>query len=55
MQAEFDFSVPQFRLLFHPVLLMLAASIALVTARIWIGRGGALMALVGFLVDPRRC
>jgi hypothetical protein len=50
VQAEFDFSVPQFRLLYHPVLLMLAASIALVTARIWIGRGGALMALFGFLL-----
>ncbi len=50
VQAEFDFSVPQFRLLFHPVLLMLAASIALVTARIWIGRGGALMALFGYLL-----
>jgi hypothetical protein len=50
VQAEFDFSVPQFRLLYHPVLLMLAASIALVTARIWIGRGGALMAVFGFLL-----
>jgi hypothetical protein len=50
VQAEFDFSVPQFRLLYHPVLLMVAASIALVTARIWIGRGGALMALFGFLL-----
>ena len=42
--------MPQFRLLYHPVLLMLAASIALVTARIWIGRGGALMAVFGFLL-----
>jgi hypothetical protein len=48
-QAEFDFSVPQFRLLYHPVLLMLAASIALIAARLWIGRGGALMAVVGYL------
>ncbi len=48
-QAEFDFSVPQFRLLYHPVLLMLAASIAFVAARIWIGRGGALLALGGYL------
>ena len=50
VQAEFDFSVPQFRLLYHPVLLMLASSIALVTARIWIGRGGALMAVLGFIL-----
>jgi hypothetical protein len=48
-QAEFDFSVPQFRLLYHPVLLMLAASIALVAARLWIGRGGALLAVLGYL------
>jgi hypothetical protein len=48
-QAEFDFSVPQFRLLYHPVLLMLASSIAFVAARIWIGRGGALLALGGYL------
>jgi hypothetical protein len=48
-QAEFDFSVPQFRLLYHPVLLMVAASIALVCVRIWMGRGGALMALAGYL------
>ena len=50
VQAEFDFSVPQFRLLYHPVLLMLASSIALVTARIWIGRGGALLTLGGYLI-----
>jgi hypothetical protein len=48
-QAEFDYSVPQFRLLYHPVLLMIAASIALVCARIWLGRGGALLALGGYL------
>ncbi len=50
VQAEFDFSVPQFRLLYHPVLLMLAASVALVAARIWIGRGGALLTLGGYLI-----
>jgi hypothetical protein len=48
-QAEFDFSVPQFRLLWHPILLMLAAGIALVAARILIGKGGALMAVAVFL------
>ena len=50
VQAEFDFAVPQFRLLYHPVLLMLAASIALVAARIWMGRGGALLAVGGYLI-----
>jgi hypothetical protein len=49
-QAEFDFSVPQFQLVWHPILLMLAAGIGLVTARLMIGRGGALMAVVVFLV-----
>jgi hypothetical protein len=49
-QAEFDFSVPQFRLLWHPILLMLAAGIALVAARILIGRGGALLAVAVFLL-----
>src|SRR3954468_3943866 len=48
-QAEFDFAVPQFRLVWHPILLMLAAGIGLVTARIVIGRGGALMALAWYL------
>ena len=50
VQAEFDFAVPQFRLLYHPVLLMVASSVALVAARIWIGRGGALMAVGGYLI-----
>jgi hypothetical protein len=49
-QAEFDFSVPQFRLVWHPTLLMLAAGIGLVTARLMIGRGGALMAVAVYLV-----
>ena len=48
-QGEFDYAVPQFRLLFHPVLLMLAASIALVPARIRLGRGGALKAVLFFI------
>lgn len=49
-QAEFDFSVPQFRLLYHPILLMLTAGSALVLARIRLGRGGALKAVGLFLV-----
>ena len=48
-QGEFDYAVPQFRLLFHPVLLMLAASIALVPARIRLGRGGAIKAVLFFI------
>ena len=51
-QAEFDFGVPQYRLVFQPFLIALAAGFALVAARIWIGRGGALFA-VGFYVVVR--
>jgi hypothetical protein len=50
LQAEFDYSVPQFRLLFHPILLALAAGISLVAARMRLGRGGALKAVAFFLV-----
>jgi hypothetical protein len=48
-QGEFDFGVPQFRHVLHPILLMLAAGIGLVTARIYLGRGGALQAVAGFV------
>ncbi len=44
-QAEFDFGVPQFALALQPTLIMLAAGIGLVTARIRIGPGGAVGAL----------
>ena len=49
-QAEFDFGVPQFRFVFQPLLIMLAAGLGLVTARIWGGRGAALGAVGFFLV-----
>jgi hypothetical protein len=48
-QAEFDFNVPQFSLLLHPTLIMLAAGIGLVTARVRFGPGGALAALLVYL------
>ena len=48
-QGEFDFGVPQFRLVLHPILIMLAAGIGLVAARIYLGRGGALLAAFGFI------
>jgi hypothetical protein len=51
-QGEFDFGVPQFRLVWQPVLIALAAGIALVAARIRYGRGGALAA-VGFFIALR--
>lgn len=49
-QGEFDFGVPQFALLFHPLLLALAASVALVAARVHLGPGGALLAVAAFLL-----
>jgi hypothetical protein len=51
-QGEFDFGVPQFQLVFHPMLIAFAAGIALVTARVWGGRGAALIA-VGFFIVIR--
>jgi hypothetical protein len=60
-QAEYDFGVPQFRLLLQPVLIAAAAGIALVSARVYGGRGAALAAvayfiairgIVGVLVGP---
>src|SRR5947209_15425541 len=49
LQGEFDFGVPQFRAVYHPILVMLAAGIALVAARVRTGRGGALMSVVVFV------
>ena len=48
-QAEFDFGVPQFRDVYQPILIMLAAGIALVTTRLFAGRGGALLAVAGYI------
>lgn len=50
LQGEFDYGVPQFPLLYHPVLLMVAAGIGLVAARLVIGPGGALASVAFFLV-----
>ncbi len=49
-QGEFDFGVPQFRMVFHPLLIAFAAAFALTAARLWIGRGGALYAALFFLL-----
>jgi hypothetical protein len=48
-QAEFDFGVPQFHMAFQPILIAIAASIALIAARVWIGPGAAFGAVVFFL------
>lgn len=47
-QAEFDFGVPQFRMIFQPALIAFAASVALVVARLYAGRGGAFIAVIYF-------
>jgi hypothetical protein len=49
-QAEFDFGVPQFRLVLQPFLIAVAAAMALVAARLWIGRGGAVAAVLFYLL-----
>jgi hypothetical protein len=51
-QAEFDFGVPQFRFVFQPMLIMLAAGVGLVAVRMWAGKGTALGA-VGFFIAVR--
>src|SRR5438094_1396670 len=48
-QLEFDLGVPQWQVLYHPVLIALAASVGLVAARAAFGRGWALRAAVLFL------
>jgi hypothetical protein len=50
LQGEFDFGVPQFQMVFQPILLMIAAGVGLVTARIRMGRFGALQAVAFFLI-----
>ncbi|OBI57575.1 hypothetical protein [Mycobacterium sp. E787] len=43
-QIEFDFGVPQFRLVFQPMLIAAAAALAAVAARYTMGRGAAIIA-----------
>src|SRR4051812_23364254 len=49
-QGEFDFDVEQFRLVLSPFMIAGAAGLALVAARLFIGRGGALATVAFFLV-----
>ena len=49
-QAEFDFGIAQFRLVFEPMMIVAAAGIALVAARLYVGPGAALAAAVFFLL-----
>ena len=49
-QLEFDVGVPQWPALYQPVIIALATGIALVAARVTLGRYGALLVAVNFLV-----
>ncbi len=49
-QAEFDFGVAQFRMVFQPMLIALAGALSLVAARLFVGRGAAIGAAVFFLL-----
>ncbi|HEV7751660.1 MAG TPA: hypothetical protein VGO71_08955 [Baekduia sp.] len=47
--TEFDWGIPQFRVVWHPLLLALAGGLALTTGRIVLGRGGALRVVATYL------
>jgi hypothetical protein len=55
LQGEFDYGVPQFQLVYQPILIMLAASVGLVTARLRLGRGGAVWAVISFIAIRGLC
>ena len=50
VQGEFDFGVPQFQVLYLPILIAAAAGLALVMGRIALGRFGALKTAFAFIV-----
>lgn len=47
--GEFDWGVPQYRMVWHPMILAFASAQALVIARVWGGRGAALAAWAIYL------
>jgi hypothetical protein len=49
-QAEYDFGVEQFRLVLQPLMIAVAAAFSLVVARLWVGRGAAVVAVLFYLV-----
>jgi predicted secreted protein len=48
--TEFDWGVPQYRVVWHPLLLALAGGLALTTGRTVLGRGGAVRVLLVYLL-----
>jgi hypothetical protein len=49
LQGEFDYGIPQFQLVYQPILIALACGAGLVTARVRLGRGGALGAALFYV------
>jgi len=49
LQDEFDMGVPQFNAIYHPILIALAAAIALTAARVRLGTGAALTTALFFV------
>ena len=49
-QAEFDFGIAQFRMVFEPMMIVAAAGLTLVAARLYVGPGAAIAAAVFFLL-----
>ncbi len=49
-QGEFDFGIAQFRLVFAPFLLVIAAGVSLVAARLYVGPCAALIAALFFVL-----
>lgn len=47
-QGEFDYGIAQFQMVFHPIMIMAAAGLALTYARITAGKGGAIGAVLFF-------
>ena len=50
MQGEFDFGVPQFQVVYLPILIAAAAGLGLVLGRLAMGPWGAMKTVVGFLI-----
>ncbi len=48
--TEFDWGVPQYRMVWQPLLLAVAGGVGLACGRVWLGRGGAVGALAAYLV-----
>jgi len=50
MQGEFDFGVPQFQVVYLPILIAVASGIGLVLARLAMGPWGAMKAVLAFII-----